>query len=291
VHNAEPEVWTNDKFHSRDTPIEALFRMLDQFNFALFVALPEDNTEKGGTQYHTVRDNVLFEMGLFLGRLGRERVFLIAPRSPSDAKLQLPTDLTGIQPNYFDPNATNLQSAVSASLLELQEALREFRPKTIFDSRRNLKPGHLPNHGGKSYDLHGNPISGDATGTFDLTDLALEISRINFEGVWHIEVRPNGRLAPTLPRGPGSERSVRVHFEAKTSGKKHKVRCVSADAHTKAWIDNKEFDVWESDFRTFTAELSAPLNLDVLVHLQDELDQPAEGKLYVRNIVVTQLDG
>ena len=144
VHTSQPEVWTNEKFHSPNTPIEDLFRMLNEYQFALFVALPEDVISKGGAEYHTVRDNVLFEMGLFLGRLGRDRVFLIAPRGAGDAKLHLPTDRTGIQPRYFDATAANLHSAVSAGLLELKEALRAFSPKTIFDSRRNLKQRICP---------------------------------------------------------------------------------------------------------------------------------------------------
>jgi hypothetical protein len=195
-----------------------------------------------------------------------------------------------LQPSYFDANAANLQSAVSASLLELREALREFGLKSIFDSRRNLKAEHLLNKGGKKYDQLGKPISGDATGNFQLTDQALEIGRTNSEGVWHIEVRPNGSFTPTIPRGIGSERSVRVHFDAKITGAEHYVSCVTADAHTKAWIDSRRFQVNESEWRNFTAVLNAPLNLDVLVRLQDELEQPPSGTLYLRNIVVTQVD-
>jgi hypothetical protein len=263
VHASEPEVWANRKFHSIDTPIETLFRMLDEFKFALFVALSEDAVDKVGTEYHTMRDNVLFEMGLFLGRLGRSRVFLIAPRDQS-SQLHLPTDLTGLQPNYFDPNAANLQSAVSANLLELREALREFGLKSIFDSRRNLKAEHLVNKGGKKYDHLGKPTSQDATANFQLTDQALEIGRTNSEGVWHVEVRPNGSFTPTIPRGIGYERSIRVHFDAKVTGGEHYVSCVAADARTNAWIDSRKFQVNEREWQNFTAVLNAPLNLDVL---------------------------
>jgi hypothetical protein len=289
VYASEPEVWANRKFRSIDTPIETLFRMLDEFKFALFVALPEDAVDKAGTKYHTMRDNVLFEMGLFLGRLGRSRVFLIAPRDQS-SQLHLPTDLIGLQPNYFDANAANLQSAVSASLLELREALREFGLTSIFDSRRNLKPEHLVNKGGKKYNELGKPISGDATGSSQLTNESLEIGRTNSEGVWHIEVRPSGRFKPTLPRGLGSERSVRIHFDAKIAGLEHSVRCVTANANTKGWIDHSLFQVKEEQWQTFTTELSAPLNLDVLVRLEDEIEQPPNGKLYLRKIIVTEVD-
>jgi Predicted nucleotide-binding protein containing TIR-like domain len=287
-HCSEPELWTNSKFLSQDTPIESLFRTLDEFKLALFVALAEDITTKGGSEHYTMRDNVLFEMGLFLGRHGRKNVFLIAPRGLSDAKLQLPTDLTGIQPCYFDASATNLQSAVSSSLLELKEALRAFSPKTIFDARRNLRAGHLVNIGSKKHDKFGTPISVEATANFNLTDDALEVTRTNSDGTWNIEVRPNGMSAPTISRSLTTERSVRIHFEAKIDGAEHNIRCVSLDANTRDWIENRLFHVREREWKNFSAELNAPSNLDILVRLQDELEHPPRGTLYIRNIVVTQ---
>jgi hypothetical protein len=290
VNYCQPEVWTNDKFHSQDTPIESLFRMLNEFQFALFVALPEDRTSKGGTEYHTVRDNVLFEMGLFLGRLGRGRVFLITPSGSGDAKLHLPSDLTGIRPCHYDASAANQQSAVSASLLELKEAVREFDTKSlIFDARRNLRPECLVNKGGKRYDQSGKPRSNDATATFRLTDEALEIVRTNSEGVWHIELRPNGRSLPTTAKSLDLDRTLRVEFEARVTGGEHIVRCVSVNASTWDWIDSRPFPVTEGEWRSFEGELRAPLNLDILVRLQDELEHPPDGTLYLRNIVVRQL--
>jgi predicted nucleotide-binding protein with TIR-like domain len=41
----------------------------------------------------SVRDNVLFECGLFMGRLGRDRVFIVYDQT---IKLKIPSDLAGI---------------------------------------------------------------------------------------------------------------------------------------------------------------------------------------------------
>lgn len=287
VYCSEPEVWSNDKFPSRQTPIESLFKILEQFQFALFVAVPEDVTTKGSTEYHTVRDNVLFEMGLFLGRLGRDRVFCIAPNDVDGAKLHLPSDLTGIQPNHYDANAQNLQTAVSPALLEMKEAIRQFDGSNIiFDARKGLTADHLVNKGGKRYNSRGDPISVEAQADFKLTNEALEITRKNLEGVWEVEVRPTGRSSPTVASLAGADRMFEVSFEARVTGTQHVVRCVSIDASNWGWIDDRPFTVDQGIWQTFTANLRAPMNLDILFRIQDEIEQPPDGTLYLRNITV-----
>ena len=46
---------------------------------------------KRADEVTTARDNVLFELGLFMGALGRERTFIVTEKS-----VRLPTDLAGI---------------------------------------------------------------------------------------------------------------------------------------------------------------------------------------------------
>ncbi len=49
----------------------------------------------------SIRDNVLFELGLFIGKLSRDRVFFIIPEKTD---LHIPTDLLGVTPGKYDPN-------------------------------------------------------------------------------------------------------------------------------------------------------------------------------------------
>lgn len=166
---SSPEIWTNGKFRSHLTPIESLFLALDEFDFALFVALPEDLTTRRGSGSSTMRDNVLFEAGLFLGRVGRERVFIIAPNDTQDITLSLPSDLTGIAPTHYDPTASNIQSSVGTALHQMKVALRLFEKpnqRTIFDSSIRLQPYQLIFKGGQRWDAAGSrPISGTAQAT------------------------------------------------------------------------------------------------------------------------------
>ena len=50
-------------------------------------------TESRGKPWPVPRDNVIFELGLFMGRLGKERAILMEPR---DEDVKLPSDLAGV---------------------------------------------------------------------------------------------------------------------------------------------------------------------------------------------------
>jgi len=95
-------LWTHDVFKPSSFPLEALERKLDTTDFAAFVFSPDDLVLMRGQAKPAARDNVVFELGLFIGALGRERCFVIKPKG-EDAP-RLPTDLLGLEPLEFHPN-------------------------------------------------------------------------------------------------------------------------------------------------------------------------------------------
>jgi predicted nucleotide-binding protein len=48
-----------------------------------------------GSVSDTIRDNVIFELGFFIEKLGKKRCFIVMP---DDIDFQIPTDLVGITP-------------------------------------------------------------------------------------------------------------------------------------------------------------------------------------------------
>ena len=86
-------IWTDGVFKVSSYPIEALEAELDNSDFAVAIAHDDDRTLSRGTDWPAPRDNVIFELGMFLGRLGRSRAILMEPR---EAKVKLPSDLSGI---------------------------------------------------------------------------------------------------------------------------------------------------------------------------------------------------
>src|SRR5262245_36160624 len=89
-HECETTLWYQGVFGLGEGTLEALVRAAATFDFAVLVLTPDDlvtKRQKGGQQ---PRDNVLFELGLFMGKLGRDRTFIVYERK---APLDLPTDL------------------------------------------------------------------------------------------------------------------------------------------------------------------------------------------------------
>lgn len=127
-HDAEVTVWTQDIFRLTESTIGSLLSHLNNAEFGVFVFSPTDVVEIRGARLSAIRDNVLFELGLFMGRLGREKTFFVLPRSASN--IRLPTDLLGITPATFDDMRTdgNVQASVGAACSAIRSAIRQARP-------------------------------------------------------------------------------------------------------------------------------------------------------------------
>lgn len=96
-------LWCDDGvFPAGRTPIESLVAQLEVVDFALFVVTPDDLLAGSTTSVATPRDNVIFELGLMIGALGRDRVFMVKTRSSAPA-VRLPSDLLGVQPLDIQP--------------------------------------------------------------------------------------------------------------------------------------------------------------------------------------------
>ena len=111
-HQFNIDLWTDGVFNIGNTPIDDLIGQLNKSDFGIFVLSDDDVSKIRGTEYSTVRDNVLYELGLYTGKLGRYNTFIIKPSESSD--LHLPSDLMGIYISTYDSSkGDNFESAVS----------------------------------------------------------------------------------------------------------------------------------------------------------------------------------
>jgi CRP/FNR family cyclic AMP-dependent transcriptional regulator len=95
-HDAfQVQLWTDGVFKVTNYTLQSLEDAVDRSDFAIAIAHPDDKTTgRQDQEWPSPRDNVIFELGLFMGRLGRARAILMEPRG---ANVKLPSDLAGIQ--------------------------------------------------------------------------------------------------------------------------------------------------------------------------------------------------
>jgi hypothetical protein len=83
---------------------------------------PDDVTISRTIERLSPRDNLVFELGLFFGRLGRDRCFLI---QRSDLDLKLPSDLLGIEPAQFSTGpGQGLDADLESACARIARAIR-----------------------------------------------------------------------------------------------------------------------------------------------------------------------
>jgi len=127
-HDAEVTVWSQGVFEPSQTTLETLDRELGSFDFAIFAFTSDDVLRIRGQQFGAVRDNVLFELGLAIGKLGRERAIMLIPREKKPQRL--PTDLLGVTPATYNPNRTdeNWVAALGPACSQIKRTLKNVGP-------------------------------------------------------------------------------------------------------------------------------------------------------------------
>lgn len=83
----EFEVWHQDIFQPSSFVLPELVRKAAASSAAIFIFGPDDNIEINGETKTITRDNVIFELGLFAGHLGLNKVIIVTPESTNDYHL------------------------------------------------------------------------------------------------------------------------------------------------------------------------------------------------------------
>lgn len=102
------KVWEKGIFNVGATPIEDLIKIVSECDFGIMVVTPDDKVVSRGECRDAPRDNVIFELGLLIGAIGRQRTFIVSPRKTD---IKIPTDLLGVTPLSFDNTKPSWQEA------------------------------------------------------------------------------------------------------------------------------------------------------------------------------------
>ncbi|HWO38456.1 MAG TPA: TIR domain-containing protein [Candidatus Acidoferrum sp.] len=111
--------WTTGVFGASSFPIDDLQVQLDESDFAVLVIGPDDKVSSRGSKFLAPRDNVIFELGLFMGAFGRHRTFIVQERGRD---IKIPSDLLGLGTIRFDSGAIK---SLKARIVQACDAIRE----------------------------------------------------------------------------------------------------------------------------------------------------------------------
>lgn len=125
-------IWNDGIFQCNESFLDTLVKSASLFDFGFMVFSADDEAIVRDKNFETPRDNILFEYGLFLGRVGLDRAFVIAENT-----VKIPTDMLGITQTRYDVEINGQGEKVATSSLEV--GLK--RLKKQIDE--NLHLGHL----------------------------------------------------------------------------------------------------------------------------------------------------
>lgn len=117
-------------FKLSEHTMASLEKIVNECDFGIFILGPDDLLIKNFKVFDITRDNVIFELGLFFGKVGRKRSYMLRPYN---VKIKEPSDLKGITwASYeikdskvydFTDACSKIKDAISVAPLTPEEAV------------------------------------------------------------------------------------------------------------------------------------------------------------------------
>ena len=121
------QLWTDGVFGASQFILAELERQVQESDFAVLVLGADDIVESRDEISNAPRDNVIFELGLFMGALSHERTFMVIPH---DCDIKIPTDLLGLIPlKYQLGDSNNLAASLAAVCAQLRHIINKVSVK------------------------------------------------------------------------------------------------------------------------------------------------------------------
>lgn len=138
-YDAECTVWDQGVFKPSSYTVKDLLTMLSRMNYGIFVFSAADDLVIRGEKEKAVRDNVLFELGMFMGVLGQSNCFIVMPNNDGD--IHIPTDLIGINLLKYDNNRRdgNIKAALGPAVNEIKRVIKGKSKEQVTASKELLE--------------------------------------------------------------------------------------------------------------------------------------------------------
>jgi len=129
-------VWNEAPFTLGETIIESLEKIKSMYDYAVFLFHPDDKISFRTEKMTAVRDNVIFEFGLFVGTLGIKKCFAVVP---GNIEIKQPTDLAGVITSRYNFNAKEktAEKTLKKSADEILKAING--KKSLYKSEKMIR--------------------------------------------------------------------------------------------------------------------------------------------------------
>jgi hypothetical protein len=131
---ADCKIWTR-QFEIGNSAYEDLCAKLALYDYGVLIAGSDDVTISKKVKKTSPRDNVIFEFGLFVGRLGRSRAFFFAEEG-----VKIPSDLSGITLPKFKKFSVASSAIHKKSIIDACKKIRDH----IKNREKVIDYGYLP---------------------------------------------------------------------------------------------------------------------------------------------------
>lgn len=146
---ADVHLWTQINFELSRSLLDSLEKELELADFGVFLLAPDDRANIQGTDFAVTRDNVLIELGLSFGKLGRDRTIIVQAVETKNI-LRIPSDLLGVTPvlyshSKFDVSKGNGGVVLSTASSEIKKVIQRLgvRDTLIYSPTAGPKPPDL----------------------------------------------------------------------------------------------------------------------------------------------------
>ena len=144
TNDARVILWTQIDFALSRSTMDTLEGELERSDFAAFVFAPDDHLRIRGTEFSATRDNVILELGLFMGSLGRQRAFVVLAAG-TESELRIPSDLIGLtvatyKHESYDPRQGNAPEIMGPASTKIRYAMLKqgLRPRQPTAPKRRV---------------------------------------------------------------------------------------------------------------------------------------------------------
>jgi hypothetical protein len=115
------DIW-DDVYNLSTQTLERLDEIKNRYHFGVFIMTPDDLVTKRDEIKYSSRDNVILELGFFVGAIGRKRCFIVFPR---EADMARPTDILGLTTATYDPKKQPLSASIGPATNKIRKSIKE----------------------------------------------------------------------------------------------------------------------------------------------------------------------